>query len=148
MIIKKCTGCKCQFTKEELDELQSKQKVSKEKLFKNACPHCRKPLKTFDESKFQKKWYGYLNNDKMMIEHLILVEFNYYDDGSFEVKIPLLNLAFETKDFSEAINIPDEKILIYLKDKYEKAYNGEHKFLTQAFIKETITEKRNITPWW
>lgn len=148
MILKKCTGCKCEFTKEELEELQSKQKISKERLLKNSCPHCRKPLKAFDESKFQKKWYGYLNNDKMIIEHLILVEFSYYDDGSFEVKVPLLNLTVETKDFSEAINIPDEDISIYLKDKYEKAYDGEHKFFTQAFIKETVTEKRNIMPWW
>ena len=83
-----------------------------------------------------------------MIEHLVLVEFNYYDDDSFEVKVPLLNLAFETKDFSEAINIPDENISIYLKDKYEKAYDGEHKFLTVAFKKETITEKQNVTAWW
>jgi hypothetical protein len=83
-----------------------------------------------------------------MIDHLVLVEFKYYDDDSFEVKVPLLNLAFETKDFSEAINIPDENISIYLKDKYNKAYDGEHKFLTQAFIKETITEKQHVTAWW
>jgi hypothetical protein len=83
-----------------------------------------------------------------MIEHLVLVEFNYYDDDSFEVKVPLLNLAFETKDFSEAINIPEENISIYLKEKYEKAYDSEHKILTQAFIKETISEKQNVTTWW
>jgi len=79
---------------------------------------------------------------------LVLVEFKYYDDDSFEVKIPLLNLAFETKDFSEAINIPDDNILIFLKDKYEKTYDSEHKFLTIAFKKETINEKQNVTAWW
>ena len=118
MLFKKCTGCKREFTREELEAILSKQKASKEKLLKNACPDCRVPLKTYDESRFHKKWYAYLNNDKRMIDHLILVEFNYYDDDSFEVKVPLLNLAFETKDFLEAINIPDENISIYLKDKY------------------------------
>lgn len=148
MLFKKCTGCKREFTKEELEEIQSKQKASRERRLKNACPDCGEPLKTYDESRFQKKWYGYLNNDKRMIDHLVLVEFNYYDDDSFEVKVPLLNLAFETKDFSEAIDVPDENISIYLKDKYKKAYDGEHKIVTQAFIKETISEKQNITVWW
>ena len=152
MLFKKCTGCKREFSREELEEIQSKQKASREKPLKNACPVCRKPLKTYDESRFQKKWYGYLNNDKRVIDHLVLVEFKYYIDenknDSFEVKIPLLNLAFETKDFTEAINIPDENISIYLKDKYEKAYDSEHKFLTAAFKKETITEKQNVTAWW
>jgi len=87
-----------------------------------------------------------------MIDHLVLVEFKYYIDkdnnDSFEVKVPILDLVFETKDFSEAINIPDENISIYLKDKYEKAYNSEHKFLTAAFKKETIIEKKNVTAWW
>ncbi|MCX5847746.1 MAG: hypothetical protein NTW12_15555 [Deltaproteobacteria bacterium] len=147
MVFKKCTGCKREYEKDELEEIQSKQKSSKEKLLKNACPCCHKPLKTYDESRFQKKWYGYLSNDKKMIDHLVLVEFKYYDDDSFDVKVPLLNLEFETKDFSEAINIPDKNISIYLKDKYEKTYDGEHKFLTVAFKKETITEKQNITVW-
>jgi hypothetical protein len=148
VLFKKCTVCKREYTKEELDEIQSKQKALKERLLKNVCPDCRKPLKTCDESRFQKKWYGYLSTDKRMIDHLVLVEFNYYDDDSFEVKVPLLNLAFETKDFSEAINIPDENISIYLKDKYKKTYDGEHNILTQAFIKESISEKQNVTAWW
>jgi DNA-directed RNA polymerase subunit RPC12/RpoP len=133
MLFKKCTGCKREFTKEEIEDIKSKEKASKEKLQKNACPECRKPLKTYD---------------KRMIDHLVLVEFKYYDDDSFEVKVPLLNLAFETKDFSEAINIPDENISIYLKDKYKKAYDVGQKILTQAFIKETISEKQNVTAWW
>jgi ssDNA-binding Zn-finger/Zn-ribbon topoisomerase 1 len=148
VLFKKCTGCKREFTKAELEEIQSKQKASKKRLPKNTCPDCREPLKIYDESRFQKKWYGYLNNDKRMIDHLVLVEFNYYDDDSFEVKVPLLNLGFETKDFSEAINIPDENISIYLKDKYEKVYDSEHKILMQAFIKETTSEKQNVTAWW
>jgi len=148
VLFKKCTGCKREFTKEELEEIKSNQETSQERLRKNACPDCRKPLKTYDSSRFQKKWYGYLNNDKSMVDHLILVEFKYYDDDSFEVKVPLLNLAFETKDFSEAINIPDEYISTHLKDQYEKAYDDEHKFLTVAFKKETITEKQNVTVWW
>ena len=55
-----------------------------------------------------------------MIDHLVLVEFKYYDDDSFEVVVPLLNLAFETRDFSEAINIPDENISIYLRISIKK----------------------------
>jgi hypothetical protein len=148
MLFKKCTECKREFTREELEEIQSKQKTSKERPLKNSCPVCRKPLKTYDESRLQKKWFGYLNNDKRMIDHLVLVEFNYYDDDSFEVKVPLLNVGFETKDFSEAINVADENISIYLKDKYEKTYDSEHKILTQAFIKETTAEKQNVTAWW
>jgi hypothetical protein len=106
------------------------------------------PLKTYDESRFHKKWYGYLNNDKKIIDHLILVEFIYFEDESFEAKVPLLNLGFETKDFLEAINMPDENILIYLKDKYNTEYDSEHKLLTQAFIKEGIAEKQNVIVWW
>jgi len=148
VLFKKCTGCKREFTKKELEKIRSKQKASKEKLQKNACPDCHKQLKTYDESRFQKKWYGYLNNDKRMIEHLVLVEFNYYDDDSFEIKVPLLNLAFETKDFSEAINIPDENILGYLKDKYKKTYDSEDKFLTATFKGETIPQKQSVKVWW
>ncbi|MFH1081651.1 MAG: hypothetical protein V1766_15555 [Pseudomonadota bacterium] len=152
VLFKKCTGCKREFTKEELEKIKSKQRASKEKRKKNACPDCDKQLKTYDESRFQKKWYGYLNNDKRIIDHLVLVEFKYYidkdDNDSFEINVPLLNLVFETEDFSEAINIPDENISIYLKDKYEKAYDGEHKFLTIASKNETITEKQNVTAWW
>jgi len=148
VLFKKCTGCKREFTKEELEEIQSKQKASKEILMKNTCPDCHNPLKTYDESRFQKKWYGYLNNDERMIDHLVLVEFKYFDDDSFEVTIPLLNATLETRDFSEAINIPDEKISTYLKDNYDKAYDGEHKFLTAAFKKETIPKKKNVTAWW
>jgi DNA-directed RNA polymerase subunit RPC12/RpoP len=117
MVFKKCIRCKREFTKEELGEIQTQHKASKEKQSKNTCPECRNPLKTYDESRFQKKWYGYISNDKRTVEHLVLVEFHYYDDDSFEVKIPILNLSFETKDFSEAINIPDENISMYLKNK-------------------------------
>jgi hypothetical protein len=148
VLFKKCTGCKREFAREELQATLSKLKASKEKPLKKACPDCRSPLKTYDESRFHKKWYMYLNNDKSMIDHLILVEFNYYDDDSFEVKVPLLNMAFETKDFLEAINIPDENILIYLKDNYNTEYDSEHKVLTQAFIKETNPEKQNVKTWW
>jgi ssDNA-binding Zn-finger/Zn-ribbon topoisomerase 1 len=153
VLFKKCTGCKREFTKSELKiEIQAKQKASKEKIQKNACPDCGKQLKKYDESRFQKKWYGYLNNDKRMIEYLFLVEFKYYIDkdnhDSFEVKVPLLNFTFETEDFSEAINIPDENISIYLKNKYEKTYDSEHKFLTAAFKEETISKKLNVTAWW
>jgi hypothetical protein len=148
VLFKKCTGCKREFTREELEAILSKRKTSKEKLLKNACPDCHEPLKTYDESRFQKKWYGYLNSDKRMIDHLVLVEFKYYDDGSFEAMVPSLNLKFETRDFSEAINIPDENISIYLKNKYEKTYDSEHKFLTVAFKNETITERQNVTAWW
>jgi hypothetical protein len=148
MVFKKCIGCKREFTKEELDKIQTQQKASKERPLKNTCPDCLKPLKTYDESRFQKKWYGYISNDKRMVEHLVLVEFHYYDDDSFEVKVPLLNLAFETKDFSEAINIPDKNISMYLRSIYEKVYSNEHKFLTQAYINETIFEKQDVTVWW
>jgi DNA-directed RNA polymerase subunit RPC12/RpoP len=149
MLCKKCTKCKREFTKEELEiEIKSKEERSKEKLLKKNCPDCGSLLKTYDASRFQKKWYGYLSNDKRMIDHLVLVDFKYYDDASFEVKVPCLNLTFETKDFSAAINIPGENISFYLKDKYEKVYNSEHKFLTVAFKKETIAEKQNVPVWW
>lgn len=147
-MFKKCTGCNREYEKKELEEIQSKQKASKEKILKNTCPDCHELLKTYDESRFQKKWYGYLNDDKTIIDHLILVEFKYYDDDSFEVIVPLINLAFETKDFSDAIYIPDENISIYLKDKYNKIYDSEHKFMTVAFKKESDPERQNVTAWW
>jgi len=148
MLFKKCTECKREFTKEELEEVRSKQKKSKENLPKNACPYCSAPLKTYDESKFHKKWYGYLSDDKSMIEHLVLVEFKYYDDNSCEVKIPLLDLAFETKNFSEMINIANVDIVAYLRDKYKKVYDGKHIFLTVAWKEEITHEKQNVAVWW
>lgn len=148
MVFKKCTGCKREFTKAELDAIQTQQRKLKEKSSKNACPDCHKLLKAYDESRFQQKWYGYTSIDKRMVEHLILVEFHYYDDDSFEINVPLLNLAFETKDFSESINAPDKSISVYLRDKYHRVYSNEHKFLTQAYIKETIPEKRDVAVWW
>lgn len=148
MIFKKCTGCKREFSKEEYVEIQAQQKKPGDRLKKDVCPFCRENLKTYDESRFQKKWYGYLNSDKRMVDHLVLVEFHYYNDDSFEVKVPLLELAFETKDFSEAFNRPDSNICIYLRDKHNRTYSPEQKFFTQAYIKEHIPEKRDIAIWW
>lgn len=148
MVFKKCTGCNREFTKSEFEEIQARQKKSKGKSLKNTCPHCNAPLKTYDESRFQKKWCGYINIDKSLIEHLVLVEFHYYDDDSFEVRVPLLELTFETKVFSEAINKTDDSICTYLETKFNKTYDNEHKFLTQAYIKETISNKQDIQVWW
>jgi hypothetical protein len=148
MLFKKCTGCKYEFTREELEEEKLKQKKSKENPLKNVCPYCRAPLKIYDESKFHKKWYGYLSDDKSVIEHLVLVEFKYYDDNSCEVKIPLLDLVFETKNFSEMINIANDDVVAYLKDKYKKVYGSKHIFLTVAWKEETIAEKQNVAVWW
>jgi hypothetical protein len=148
MVFKKCIGCKREYTKKEFDEIKTQQRKSKKRPSKNACPDCSNPLKTYDEFRFNKKWYGYISNDKRMVEHLVLVEFHYYDDCSFEIKVPLLNLAFETKDFLHAINNADKNISIYLKEQYEKVYNNEHKFLTQAYINETIPEKQDVLVWW
>jgi hypothetical protein len=152
VLFKKCTGCKREFTKDELEKIWLQQKAAKEKPKKNTCPDCKRQLKTYDESRFQKKWYGYLNDDKSIVEHLVLVEYQYYilqnNHDSFEVKVPLINYTFETEDFSEAINQTDEEISTYLRIKNKKEYDNEHKFLTQAFIKETETERQNITAWW
>lgn len=146
-VFKKCTECKRVFTKEELEDMLSKLKVSKEKVRKNTCPDCRRPLKTWDESRFQKKWYGYLSGDKNVVDHLILVEFNYYDDGSFEVKVPLLDFFIDTKDFSQAFDHPEKEISAYLRDKYNVQYDSEHKFFTQAFIGETTVIRQNVPSW-
>lgn len=144
MLFKKCTKCRREFSKEKLE----KEIESKKKKTKKDCPDCDSPLKTYDHSKFQKKWYGYLSDDKKTIDHLVLAEFKYFDDNSIEVKVPLLNWEFETKDFLAAVRAPDEIVLNYLRDNHNKIYTGEHKFLTAAFKGETLTDKQNVPVWW
>ena len=151
MLYKKCTACKKEFSHEDFENQFQLVEKKKQTLteFKKKCPDCGSKLKTYDESRFQKKWYGYLNKDKKIIEHLVLAEFMYYDDDSVEVKVPLLNSVFEyTDSSSSAILSPANDISSYLKNLYNQEYDSEHKFLTQAFIKETNPEQQNVPAWW
>ncbi|MDQ5988401.1 MAG: hypothetical protein CSYNP_04161 [Syntrophus sp. SKADARSKE-3] len=131
-IYKKCPSCKREYTKTELDQIQANLKASKETL-KNKCPDCQTPLKTFDAERSHKKWIGFLNQDKSLIDHMVLVEFILFSDASYEARIPLLNHTVETLDFLEAIQTSDHMIAVHLENQQNEKYDAERSFLTQAY---------------
>ena len=96
----------------------------------------------------EKKWHGYLCDDKKNIDYLFLVEYRSYDDNTCEAKIFCLDLIIETKSLLEAINISDDHLSILLKSKYQKSYDSEHIFLTTAFMQESDVLRQDVPIWW
>jgi hypothetical protein len=97
----------------------------------------------------RKRWFGYINiNNVKRIDYMVLVENNYYDDGSIEVRIPLLSLEFETTDRASLISSCDEYIERYLMDTYGTSYSKEHQFITPAYCEEEKKIIRNADVWW
>jgi hypothetical protein len=79
---------------------------------------------------------------------MVLVECNYYDDGSIDVTIPLLKLEFETTDRYSAVSKSGDYIERYMKDTYGARYDNEHQFVTQAYCEEEKKIIRNADVWW
>jgi len=144
MILKKCPKCKQKFgNRQELEQLE--QKMGK----KNIC-RCGSKLVTNVTEKFEeKRWFGYISTKNLKkIDYMVLVENSYYDDGSINVRIPLLNLEFETTDRGSLISSCDENIERYLMDTYGTKYDKEHQFVTPAYCEEERKIIRNIDTWW
>ena len=143
MILQKCPKCNRKFkNRQELGQLE---KVSK----KNTCTCGSKLITNVTENSERKTWFGYINSsDGNKIDYLILVEKIYYDDGSIEVKIPLLNYEFQTNDRTSMISSCDEKIGRYLMDTYGTRYDKEDQFITPAYCEEERNIIRNTNVWW
>ena len=144
MILKKCPKCKVKFTNhEELNQLE------KEVGKKNRCKCGSKLITDVTEKAERKRWFGYISTKNVKrIDYMVLVENNYYDDGSIEVRIPLLSLEFETTDRGSLISSCDEYIERYLLDTYGTRYDKEHQFVTSAYCEEEKKVVRNTDVWW
>ena len=144
MILKKCPVCKQKFRdKRELEQLENE--VGK----KNKCKCGSILIVNITENAERKRWFGYINiNNPKRIDYMVLVENNYYDNGSIEIRIPLLSLEFEITDRGSLIPSCDEHIDRYLMDTYGARYDKEHQFVTSAFCEEAKTIVRNTDVWW
>ena len=69
-------------------------KCSKEVSWKDEkCPHCKTILKQHVTAPYnQKKWFGYLNENGDIVDHMICVKIDYYDDSSIKIESPLLKV--------------------------------------------------------
>ena len=144
MILKKCPKCKEKFRNEqELEQLE------KEVGKKNKCKCGSKLITNVTEKSERKRWFGYISiKNVKRIDYMVLVENNYYDDGSIEVRIPLLNHEFETTDRGSLISSCDEYIERYLMNTYGTRYDKEHQFVTPAYCEEERKIIRNTDAWW
>ena len=144
MILKKCPKCKEKFKNE-----QELKQLEKEVGNKNKCRCGSKLITNVTEKSERKRWFGYINiNNVKRIDCMVLVENNYYDDGSIEVKIPLLNHEFETKNRGSLISTCDDYIEQYLMKIYKTGSDNEHQFVTSAYCEEERKIIRNTDVWW
>jgi hypothetical protein len=143
MTLKKCPKCKQKYrNKQELEQLANE--VGK----KDKCKCGSKLITNVTEKSEIKRWFGYISiNNVKRIDYMVLVENNYYNDGSIEVRIPLLNLEFETTDRGSLISSCDEYIERYLRDTYGTRYDNEHQFVTPAYCEEEKKIIRNTDVW-
>jgi len=144
MILKKCPKCKQKFRDEqELGQLE------KEVGKKNKCRCGTKLIIDVTEKSERKRWFGYLNSKNLeIIDHLVLVENTYFDDGSAEGRIPLLPLEFEVTDRGSLISKCDEHIERYLTETYHKLYHRSQTFVTPAYCEEERKIIHNTEAWW
>jgi len=144
MILKKCPICKKKFrNKQEVEQLENE--VGK----KNKCKCGSKLITNITEEPERKRWFGYISTSNVKkIDYMVLIEHDYYDDESVEVRIPLLNLEFETKDHGALIPSCDDYIERYLMDTYGTRYDKEHQFVTPAYCEEEKKIVRNTDVWW
>ena len=144
MILKKCRKCKQKFRNaQELEQLEKA--VGK----KNVCTCGSKLITNVTEKSERKKWFGYINPTNMKrIDYMVLIESNFYDDGSIEVTIPLLKLEFETTDRSSMISNSGDHIERHVMDTYGARYDNEHQFITPAYCEEENKILRNTDVWW
>ena len=144
VILKKCPQCKQKFrTRRDLEQLE------KEVKKKNKCRCGSKLIADITENSERKRWFGYLSShNSERINHMVLVENTYYDDGSAEARIPLLNLEFEAADHGSLISMCDDNIERYLKDTYHRLYPKSQSFVTPAYCQEDRKILHNTDVWW
>jgi len=146
MILSKCTNSRCgkKFTEQDIAVLKNEgKKISQ------ICPYCDFKL-TFNitEKLERKKWYGYLNPDKTIVEHLVLVVIDQFEDNSTEVEIPLLNLHLTESDRLSGLQSAAKAVNEYLMNQYGLSYGNDHQFVTVAFQDETDSIKNKVPVWW
>jgi DNA-directed RNA polymerase subunit RPC12/RpoP len=146
MILSKCTSSECgkKFTELDIAGLKNEGK----KISQN-CPYCDSKLTSNVTEKLErKKWYGYLSPDKTIVEHLVLVVIDQFEDYSTEVEIPLLNLHLSESDRLSGLQVAAEAVSQYLMNQYGLSYKNDHQFVTVAFQDETNPVKHKVPVWW
>jgi len=94
------------------------------------------------------RWYGFLSEDKRTIDYMFLLNVCLYEDGYEKVHIPYLNVTYWCDDRFVARRNAEKAIDKHLKDVYGRTYDGEHRFETVAYQKETMHMKANHPVWW
>ena len=105
-----------------------------------------KTIITDENNKY--RWYGFLSEDNRTIDYMFLLNICLYADGSEKVHIPYLNVTYWCDDRFIARRNAEKAIDKHLKDVCGKTYDGEHKFETIAYQKETMPMKTNLPVWW
>lgn len=144
MILKKCLKCKQKFVnRQELEQLEKM--VGK----KDICRCGSKLITNVTEKAERKRWFGYISMENIrQIDYMILVENDYFGDGSVEIRIPLLNLEFELRNVGSMISDCAEHIERYIMDTYGARYDNEHQFITPAYCEEKRKIIQNTDAWW
>ena len=146
MIQVKCTNDKCgkKFTKDDVATLRdSGSKIDKK------CPTCKKKLTWNVTDRYaRKRWYGYLSQDKAMVEYLVVVIFDEFDDKRIDVEIPLLALQFTSDNLLTAHKTVNKEIEGFLMNRYKKQFDNDQQFITPAFHEETVSMKNSVSVWW
>jgi hypothetical protein len=151
--IKKCRGCCRKYTKEEIDEIldeeSEKTETKKKKKDLTSCKACHgKLVKNVADIYNRHRWFGYMNSERTIIDYLVLVVIDEYDDGSYEFCIPTLGFVIEGNDFTAMRLDADDRIKQFLRDVYTAGpYDAENSFITIAYCKETEGIRRNVKPW-
>lgn len=146
MILSKCTGSECskKFTEQDIADLKKEGKK-----FSQNCPYCDSKLTSnITEKHERKKWYGYLSSDKTIVDHLILVVIDQFEDYSTEVEIPFLNLHLSESDRLSALQTATKAIDDYFVKKQGLFYGSDRQFMTVAFQEETDPIKHQVPVWW
>lgn len=94
------------------------------------------------------RWYGFLGEDKRTIDYMFLLNICLYEDGSEKVHIPYLNVTYWCDDRFVARRNAEKAIDKHLKEVYGRTYDGEQRFETVAYQKETKHIKTNHPVWW
>jgi hypothetical protein len=146
MILFKCIDNKCgkKFSEEDVDALRA----SGTKILKK-CPACQKNKLTWNiTNRFaRKRWYGYPSQDKSIVEYLVLVIIDEFDDKSIDIEIPLLKLFFTTNDHLAAMQTAIKSIDEYLMQHHRKSYDNNQQFITTAYCETTEPFRHNVPVW-
>jgi hypothetical protein len=146
MITSKCTSSECgkKFTEQDIAELKREGKK-----FSQNCPYCDNKLTSNTTEKLErKKWYGYLNPDKTIVEHLVLVVIDQFEDYSTEVEVPLLNHHISESDRLSGLQAAAKAINDYLLKEYGLSYDNDRQFMTVAYQDETDLMRHKVPVWW